>query len=345
VKILIASTHIPFIRGGGTMIVEDLQAELSLRGHDVDTLNIPFWSSWDEMMDQMLALRLINVAHVADRLICIRTPSYLLHHPNKVVWFIHHHRGAYDLWGTPFQDIPNTSEGMKVLASIHESDNKSLRQAKKLFTNSQQVSSRLKRYNELESEVLYPPLRHPERFQCRSYGDYIFYPSRIANVKRQKLAIESMQHVTSDVKLIIAGSPDDAKELQELQALIESLQLQNKVDLQGRWISDEEKVELFSNALSGMYIPYDEDSYGYPTLESFQARKPVITCSDSGGTLEIIEDGVNGLVCEPDPKSLALAIDRMSQDKSQARAMGTRGLERLESMKISWDFVSQQLTA
>jgi glycosyltransferase involved in cell wall biosynthesis len=345
VKILIASTHIPFIRGGGTMIVDDLQAELKLRGHDVDTLNIPFWSSWDEMIEQMLALRLINVEHVADRLICIRTPSYLLHHPNKVVWFIHHHRGAYDLWGTPFQDIPNTNEGMKVLTCIHESDNKSLREANRLFTNSQQVADRLKRYNELDSEVLYPPLRNPERFQCRSYGNYIFYPSRIANVKRQKLAIESMQYVTSDAKLIIAGSPDDAKELQELHALIGTLHLEDKVDLRGRWISDEEKVELFANALSGMYIPFDEDSYGYPTLESFQAKKPVITCSDSGGTLEIIEDGVNGLISQPDPKSLALAIDRMAQDKGQAEAMGKRGVERVKSMKISWDFVSEQLTA
>jgi glycosyltransferase involved in cell wall biosynthesis len=327
------------------MIVEDLQAELSHRGHDVDTMMIPFWSQWDEMIEQMLALRLINVAHLADRLICIRTPSYLLEHPNKVVWFIHHHRGAYDLWGTPFQDIPNTSEGMKVLSCIHESDNKSLRQAQKLFTNSQVVSSRLKRYNELESEVLYPPLRNPERFRCETYGNYIFYPSRIANVKRQKLAIEAMKHVKSDTRLIIAGSPDDAKELRELQTLIAELQVEDRVELRGRWIDDAEKVSLFANALGGMYIPFDEDSYGYPTLEAFQAQKPVITCSDSGGTLELIEDDVNGLISAPDPQSLALKIDRLAQNKAEAEAMGKRGCQRLHAMNISWDFVTGQLTA
>ena len=53
------------------------------------------------MVEQMLALRLVNVSHEAELLICLRTPSYLLQHPNKVVWFLHHHRPAYDLVDGP----------------------------------------------------------------------------------------------------------------------------------------------------------------------------------------------------------------------------------------------------
>jgi GNAT superfamily N-acetyltransferase len=39
------------------MIVNDLAAELSERGHEVDVLTLPFWSVWDSMIEQMLALR------------------------------------------------------------------------------------------------------------------------------------------------------------------------------------------------------------------------------------------------------------------------------------------------
>ncbi len=327
------------------MIVEDLAAELRQRDYQVDLLSIPFSSVWDEMLEQMLAIRLMNVAQIADRLICVRTPSYLLEHPNKVVWFIHHHRGAYDLWGSPFQDIPNTPAGLEVLEAIHQSDHQSLLSAKKLFTNSKIVSERLRKFNQLPSEVLYPPLRNAESFYCRSYGDYIFYPSRIAHVKRQRLAVESMQYVTSNTKLVIAGNPDEPEALSVLQQIIEDKGLKDRVDLRGHWISEKEKTALFAEALAGMYIPFDEDSYGYPTLESLHARKPVITCTDSGGTLEIIEDGMNGLISQPEPRQLAKAIDKMAQDRQHAEQMGKQGLARLQSMRISWEFVIERLTA
>ena len=47
-----------------------------------------------------------------------------------------------------------------------------------------------------------------------------------------------------------------------------------------------------------LYPPFDED-FGYVTLEAFLARKPVITCTDSGGPNEFVVDGVNGCVCGP----------------------------------------------
>ena len=39
------------------------------------------------------------------------------------------------------------------------------------------------------------------------------------------------------------------------------------------------------------------------------AGKPVITCTDSGGTAELVTDGVSGLVVEPQAEALAAAID------------------------------------
>ena len=127
------------------------------RGHEVDTVEIPFHSAWDTMLEQMLAIRLMDVSEAADVLVAIRTPSYLLRHPNKRLWFIHHHRGAYDLWGTPYQDIPSTPEGLAVRHAVVAADELYLREAQQIFTNSQIVADRLREFNDLEGHVLYPP--------------------------------------------------------------------------------------------------------------------------------------------------------------------------------------------
>src|SRR5438874_12524821 len=97
-RIVIASTYVPFIKGGATKIVEDLQQELALRGFETDTVLLPFSSTWPDVAEQTVALRLFDLTESCgnriDRLITIRYPSYALRHPNKVAWFIHHHREA-----------------------------------------------------------------------------------------------------------------------------------------------------------------------------------------------------------------------------------------------------------
>jgi glycosyltransferase involved in cell wall biosynthesis len=344
-KVLVASTFVPFIEGGGRMIVRDLVAALRAREHEVDTIELPFLSTWQTMLKQMLAIRLLDVADSADLLVAIRTPSYLLRHPNKRLWFIHHHRGAYDLWGTPYQDIPATPEGLAVRDAIVSADDLYLREATKIFTNSQIVADRLWEFNELASEVLYPPLGAPERFVSAPADDYVFYPCRITGHKRQQLAIEAAACLHTDARLVIAGAPDSPEQLAPLLELVERDGLAERVQLIPHWISEQQKADLIAHSMGILYIPFLEDSYGYVTLEAFQAAKPVITCADSGGTLEIVEDAHNGLIVEPEPDAVAGAIDRLRVDPSLAAAMGERGRETLHVKEISWDRVVERLTA
>jgi len=101
-RIVIATSVAPFVDGGSTCIVESLGSELKARSHDVEILRFPFSEDYAEVLHQLLALRLFDLSQDCDRLITIRTPSHLLKHPNKIAWFIHHYRGAYDLWGTKY---------------------------------------------------------------------------------------------------------------------------------------------------------------------------------------------------------------------------------------------------
>jgi len=343
-KIIIASTVVPFIYGGGTFIVDWLNIKLREYGHTVEVFKIPFYSYYPEMMKQMLALRMFDLTDSCDRLITIRTPSYLLRHPNKVLWFIHHHRGAYDLWGTKYQDLPNNKIGKSIRSSLIDADNLAFKEARKIYTNSKVVSKRIKKYNKYDSEVLYPPLLNPDVFYSKEYGDYILYISRINSIKRQYLIVEAMKYVKTNVKLIISGYPDTKDHGQRIKKLIEENKLQNKVKFIDYWITEKEKADLYASALACAYVPLDEDSYGYPTLEAFQSKKAVITCEDSGGTLEMIQNKKNGYILPPVAKIMAETFDELFLNKQKSRELGENGFETLQEKNINWDTVIDKLT-
>ncbi len=348
-RILIASTYVPFIKGGGTKIVEDLTQALRARGFETDTVMIPFYSAWAEIPAQTVGLRLLDVSESCgdriDRLITIRYPSYALNHPNKVAWFIHHYREAYDLWGTSWGGMPDTQVGRHYRDMMRRSDDCYLRECRKVFTNSRIVADRLRTFNDLEANgVLYPPLADASAFRPGPFGDYLFYASRLTLIKRQDLAIEAMKHTGPDVRLLIGGAADVPAYRDKLQRQIDDAGLGERVRLLG-WLSEREKADLMAGCCGALYLAYLEDSYGYVTLEAFHSAKPVITLTDSGGPLEVIEDGVNGLVAEPTPESLAAAMDRLWKDREAGRAMGERALQTLERYGIDWDHVVESLTS
>ncbi len=90
-----------------------------------------------------------------------------------------------------------------------------------------------------------------------------------------------------------------------------------------------------------VYPPFDED-FGYVTLEAFLARKPVVTCTDSGGPNEFVVDGVNGYVCEPDAAG-AGGRDQPPGGRSAPRRGAWRRRPRGRARAITWDGVIETL--
>jgi glycosyltransferase involved in cell wall biosynthesis len=105
-------------------------------------------------------------------------------------------------------------------------------------------------------------------------------------------------------------------------------------------VPPEDLLPLYSGALGVLYVPFDED-YGYVTLEAFLSAKPVITCRDSGGTLEFVVDGHNGFICEPEAAPVGAAISRLAVDRALTAQLGQSGLTR--ARLVTWDGVLEQL--
>lgn len=343
-KIIVASTIVPFINGGGTFIVDWLIEKLKEYGHEADELKIPFSSNFNMFLKQGIGLRMYHLEDFCDRLICIRMPSYYIPHPDKYLWFIHHYREIYDLWGTELDTLPKDEKALANRECIKRMDDIALPEAKKIYTNSQIISRRLKKYNNIESAPVYPPLLHPEQFFCETYGNMILYTSRICVPKRQHLAIEAMRYTKTPVKLYLCGKSENEGYTKRLRTMIREYNLEKRVTFEDRWYSEEEKAKLTANSLACLYIPFDEDSYGYPSLEAHQSNKAVISCVDSGGTDELILDGENGWLEESSPIKLAKRFDELYENKKLAEKMGNRGKTRLDELNINWDYVIERFT-
>ena len=343
-KIAIVTNQVPFVQGGAEFLVDNFKKKLIEYGHEAQVIKLPFsWYPQDRIIDSIMAAKLTRIEDT-DKVIAMQFPAYYVEHPNKQIWLIHQFRQCYDLWGTEYQSLSNDTEGQKIRECIIHADNKLFKsQTAPIYTISPVVSGRLKEFNGIDSQYMCAPLNNAEIFYFKEYGNYIFYPSRVNHSKRQHVAIEAMRYTKSNVKLVIAGKGDTKQDEQFLKELIKKHELSSKIEYLDRFISEQEKADLFAGCLAAVYLPVQEDSYGYVTLEAFKSQKTVITFTDSGGTDIVIKDGYTGIVTEPDPKELACAMDTLFKNKKKARELALNAPMLLDKLGINWETIIKRL--
>ncbi len=173
--------------------------------------------------------------------------------------------------------------------------------------------------------VVYPPSKI-EDFECRGF-EYLFTASRLDSPKRIHLLIEAMKFVPHDIKLKIAG------EGPEKDKLIELAGEDKRIEFIG-FVTETELVDLYANALTILFVPFDED-YGYITIEGMMSAKPLITAFDSGGPLEFVEDSRTGFIVDTDPNEIASKINYFVEHVEEAKKIGMLAHEKVKN--ISWN--------
>lgn len=343
-RVIIASTSIPHIDGGGRLIVRWTADAMREQGHEVEEFFLPFPPGVRPTLSSLVGLRAMPFAGSGDRLVAIRWPAHIIRHDNKATWFIHHYRQLFDLWHSPYRNVPANAEGFAYREALRRIDNQGLGESRDVFTNSLIVRDRVREYNGIEAEPLFPPIGgDTTRFRTDAYGDFIFYPSRVTPIKRQLLAVQAMRYTTSGVRLVVAGKPESAQYEKDIRDYVREHGLEDRVDLRLSWLDEDEKVDLLARCLALAYLPLDEDSYGYPSLEASHSAKPVVTLRDAGGALEFVRDGDEGFVAEPHPRDLAAAFDRLYEDRTATERMGEKSFARRAELNISWPHVISRL--
>ncbi|MBI2886628.1 MAG: glycosyltransferase family 4 protein [Chloroflexi bacterium] len=340
-RICICAVQVPFVRGGAELLVDSLQGALQERGYQAEVVTLPFqWQPARAVLSSALAWRLLDLTHsqgrAIDLVIATKFPAYLVRHPQKVTWLFHQFRQAYDLHGTRYGELDEDAEGQRVLPLVRRMDNAILPESRSIFTIARNVSKRLQEFNGIPSTPLYPPPPLDDRYYCEAYGDFILSTGRLDGIKRVDLLLRALKQARGPVRCIITGVGPDAS---RLAALTRELGLEQQVTFPG-FVPEAELLELYARCRAVYNAPYDED-YGFVTLEAFRAQKPVLTASDAGGVLEFVEHQETGLIAEPDPGALAVALERLMDDQDLCRRLGQQGRDRVKD--ITWDKVIERL--
>ena len=338
---LVCEAQVPFVHGGAEVHVRELVRELTARGFLAELVSVPFkWYPKEEILPHAAAWRLLDLSECngrpVDLVIASKFPTYFARHPNKVAWLIHQYRAAYELCGTPYSDFTHTELDVGLRDTIMRLDCEMLGECRAIYANARNTASRLAKFNGLRAEPLYHPPRLAPRLQPGEYGNYVLSVGRLESVKRVDLIVSAMEHIDPGLRLLIAGDGTQRPNVEELAV---RTGVSDRVTFLGS-VGDDELIELYKSALAVVYPPYDED-FGYVTLEAFLARKPLITCVDSGGPNEFVADGVNGVVCDPAPDAIAAAVNRLAADRRLAAAMGDAGYD--VARTITWDGVIEKL--
>jgi len=326
-RLLIVTSSPPLTEGGHLVIARALVQACREIGHQADLVLTP-QNRFGRQATAYLANWFTDVGrtgdgHPTDQVISLRFPSYAVRHERHVCWLNHRMREYYDQWDRFSATLSwkgRLKEGVRRRV-LHAADRYLLtRNVRRVFAQSRTVQARLERWGGIPSDVLYPP-PPPRPYRCDAFGDEVLVVSRLTALKRVDLVLQALSRPqAADVRLIVAG---EGEEEPRLKALAASLGVEPRVRFLGR-INDDELVARLAGCRAVCFPPFDED-FGFVTVEAFASGKPVITCKDSGGAAELVEDGRNGLVVAADPDAMATALGRLTGDRDLAERLGAAG--------------------
>ena len=322
-RIAVVTSSPPLAEGGHMVIARELTRALREAGHDASILVTP-QNRFGRQASAYAATWLTDVTssegQPIDRVISLRYPSYAVRHPRHVCWLNHTMREYYDLW--PRFSATLSPQGLikeRIRRTfLHAADRYLLtRNVTTLFVQSRTIQQRLAMWPELRSTVLYPPA--PQRaYRAEAYGAPFLFVSRLDPLKRADLVVRAL--ATADgagIEVVIAG---EGTERRPLERLASELGVANRVTFPGR-LTEDQLIDRLARCRAVVFPPLQED-YGFVTVEAFASRRAVITCRDSGGPAELVEDGVSGFVCDPAPEAIARAMRRLADDAPLAERMG-----------------------
>jgi len=127
--------------------------------------------------------------------------------------------------------------------------------------------------------------------------------------------------------------------LAEMSALAETLGVKLDVRID---IPDEDLLGSLQTAMAMIYTPRLEP-FGLVPIEAGACGTPVVAVAE-GGVRETVADGVNGLLVDAEPSSLAAALERLRDDPDLADRLGAEG-RRLAETKWSLASATDRLAA
>ncbi|CAN5836584.1 D-inositol-3-phosphate glycosyltransferase [soil metagenome] len=169
----------------------------------------------------------------------------------------------------------------------------------------------------------------------------VLFVGRIQPLKAPDVAVAAMAHVPDALLVVIGGAsgPDGEDEVTRVRQLVAELDLTDRV----QFIPPRPHHILSSyyRAADVVIVPSRSESFGLVALEAAACGIPVVA-SAVGGLLNIVHDGVTGLLVEGrDPARFGRAIREVLNDPVGAAGMGAAAAVR--ARRFTWGFTAARL--
>jgi glycosyltransferase involved in cell wall biosynthesis len=151
-------------------------------------------------------------------------------------------------------------------------------------------------------------------------------------------AFELLRRGHADVDLLLAG---DGRERGRCERLAAELGLGKAVRFLGAVCRD--RIPELLAGTEMLVLPSRQEPFGIVLLEAMAAGKPIVA-TVVGGVPELVRDGKNGLLVNPeDPQALSEAICVLLEDTHLAERLGGEGRDLAQDYR--WDAVAQRYIA
>lgn len=167
---------------------------------------------------------------------------------------------------------------------------------------STEVKKRIKKYYNLDSTVIFPPLFDLPKNVKSEKGDYFLVVSRLVSYKRVDLAIKACQELGVSLKIVGSGSEEN------------SLKNMAKGNIEFLGDLTDETLSSYYKNCRALIFPALED-FGLVIAEAQSFGKPVIAYR-GGGALDIIVEGQTGeFFDKQDVESLKRVLDKFDEGR------------------------------
>jgi glycosyltransferase involved in cell wall biosynthesis len=305
-----------------------------------------------------------------DLMISTQPPSFAVEHERHLSVFSHHHRIYYDLADAHVKAGFADPELHGVISeAVRRLDQPPLARVKTFLAASEEVQSRLERFNGLRDNVL---VYHagvafrealPDNAADPRSGDYAICVTRHEFPKRGELFVHALKYLRP-FRGVIVGGGSRLSWLRELDTRLNA----SGIDLDA--LKDEEvwlnrgETETFELSLAGSNVEFVEDAtgerlhelyagalcavapayledYGLTAVEAMTYGLPLVVCEDGGGLAWFVEDGVTGFIVEPTGRAIADAVDRLRADPNLAVEMGRAARDRARA--FTWERAMEEI--
>jgi glycosyltransferase involved in cell wall biosynthesis len=189
-----------------------------------------------------------------------------------------------------------------------------------------------------------------EKFRTQSHqdmvpldGDFrVLFWGRISDEKGIDLLIKSARYTIENYPSCHYYIIGDGPNFEEMLLLTRQLGLEKNIHFLG--FRTQEEISMLAKSADVTIFPFRpvsnvSDNAPLSVLEAMATGKAIIS-TKVGGLSELIEDGRNGLLAEPDPLDISKKTILLIEDMEMRTKLGNNAFATAES--YSWDRISEQ---